>query len=639
MGISTNSIDLSAINSSLESRTNDINAQVNKAQGIFKLVDSSFDGLDADYLDDGVFNSSKGNILAKTTLTMDKILEMSEDEIEELLKSANNSDEVQEAIQKQKQLYSQYVQQFKSLQKEIETIETEMKSLIVQVENAQNEQKKAQDNLKEAQKDEQNAQSALEKAAKSDEKTNEDIQNAAQQAALKEYEAQDCPQEEMISYEKFYENQLNSMSGTNSATAQAQNKLDSATSALNSAQNTFDNKTMTVNKLQSNLVNLETEHKNKQTQMTTLTNNIQQVQTEITSLEQKAADIAFVEQNKEQLQNIAYNKKPEVIKAREEAGVVFAKTESGKTNPCALNLKEMISCEELALVSKNNLDLDEVVEKDGKYYPKYIVARGKKDNKFHIYERTGGNGNHGFTSIARLYGGSNTYNITANGNGYMNVSSHSDDPESGFTEAFYLTDDKDLSIAAFGATYKNYCTSSPLSLDLDGDGVNTRQSVINFDIDGDGFMDRINDSADAILVFDKDGDGISGEDGSECFGDNTDIDGDNKKDGYKDGFEALKALARKEGLINGLDDNMLDENDIKFLEITHGFKIKTNGYNSEAKSLLDLGITQINLATTSETTLIDDFDGLGNQIMRQEGATFIQNGIEKEYADIWHKKK
>jgi len=71
---------------------------------------------------------------------------------------------------------------------------------------------------------------------------------------------------------------------------------------------------------------------------------------------------------------------------------------------------------------------------------------------------------------------------------------------------------------------------------------------------------------------------------------------------------------------------------------TKGFKIKANGYNSEAQSLLDLGITQINLAQTEETTLIDKFDKRGNQLTKQEGATFIQNGEEKEYADIWHKK-
>ena len=133
MGTGTSSIDLGAFNSSLETRSVDINNQITKAQGMFKIVDSGFEGLDADYLDDGIFNSSKGNLLAKTSLTMDKILEMSEDEIEELLKSAENSDEVQEAIQKQKQLYSQYVQQFKALQDEIKNIESQMKTLVAQV--------------------------------------------------------------------------------------------------------------------------------------------------------------------------------------------------------------------------------------------------------------------------------------------------------------------------------------------------------------------------------------------------------------------------------------------------------------------------------------------------------------------------
>jgi len=298
----------------------------------------------------------------------------------------------------------------------------------------------------------------------------------------------------------------------------------------------------------------------------------------------------------------------------------------------------MIDSKEMELVKKHNLDLDAVVEENGLYYPKYLISKGKNDGKYHIYERDQGNGRHAFSSIARLYASNKGMDIVANGNGYMNVDSHSDSPDSGFSECFYLTDDKDLKNCTFGATYKNYCTSSPLSFDLNNDGIKTSDKIIDFDIDGDGFMDRINDSADAVLVFDNDGDGISGEDGSECFGDNTDIDGNNKKDGYKDGFEALKALAKKEGLIDGQNDNVLDENDIKFLEKTKGFKIKTKGYNSQAQSLLDLGISQINLAKTDKTTLIDNFDGRGNQIMHQEGATFIQDGKEKEYADIWHKK-
>jgi len=178
---------------------------------------------------------------------------------------------------------------------------------------------------------------------------------------------------------------------------------------------------------------------------------------------------------------------------------------------------------------------------------------------------------------------------------------------------------------------------SPLSLDLNGDGVKTSSEIVEFDIDGDGVMDRINDSADGVLVFDKDRDGKAGKDGSECFGDKTDLDGDGVGDGYKNGFEALKALAEKEGLTGG-NDHILDEKDIKYLEEKFGFGIKTKGYNSDVQSLTDLGITEINLANTEETKLEDNFDNMGNQLMTQDGATFVQNGETKEYADIWHKK-
>ena len=139
------------------------------------------------------------------------------------------------------------------------------------------------------------------------------------------------------------------------------------------------------------------------------------------------------------------------------------------------------------------------------------------------------------------------------------------------------------------------------------------------------------------MVFDNDGDGISGEDGSECFGNNTDLDGDGKADGYKDGFEALKALAKKEGLVSE-NDSKLDEKDLKILEEKYGLKIKSNGYNSESQSLADVGITEINISN-SETVMNKNYDGKNNDLMTQEGATFKINGEEREYADIWHSKK
>lgn len=204
------------------------------------------------------------------------------------------------------------------------------------------------------------------------------------------------------------------------------------------------------------------------------------------------------------------------------------------------------------------------------------------------------------------------------------------------TEEKIVTTEKKVTTLSSETSNKKYVTYSPLSFDLNGDGVKTSETKVKFDIDGDGKIDVINDSADAVLVFDADGDGIVGEDGKELFGDNTDLDGDGKKDGFANGFEALKALAIKEGLIDGKSDNTLNAQDIAKLQEKYGLAMKS-GYNGEAKSLTDLGITSINLGTTNETQMTDNFDGKGNQIMTQEGSTFEINGKKQAYADIWHR--
>lgn len=313
-----------------------------------------------------------------------------------------------------------------------------------------------------------------------------------------------------------------------------------------------------------------------------------------------------------------------------DSAIVLVKSPGGavpvgdKSDVTIDEIKSKISPEEMKFVDEKGLDLAEKLA-DGS--PKYIFAEGA-DGNYHIYDMSSGNGNG--STLARLYGAGGGFDIVKSGSGYIR----------GLTEAsegsgrpvYYICGDN---LKQFQGCYT---TCSPLSLDLNGDGVKTSENIVDFDIDGDGVVDKINDSADGVLVFDKDGDGVSGKDGSECFGNNTDIDGDGKKDGYKDGFEALKAFALNKGLINGKDDMVLDANDIKYLEENFGFGIKTEGYTSETKSLTELGITEINLAKTNSTSLKDNFDGNGNQLMTQEGATFVQNGETKEYADIWHKK-
>lgn len=294
-----------------------------------------------------------------------------------------------------------------------------------------------------------------------------------------------------------------------------------------------------------------------------------------------------------------------------------------------------ISSEEKQLVLDNNIDLTETFP-DGS--PKYIIAMGRSDNKYHIYEMDS-QGSCSATSLARKYGASGGYDIVASGNGYMNNLSESSSTSICNTVFNFTCISDDLSTGSADCRNMDYCTSSPLSFDMNGDGVKTSEELVEFDIDGDGFLDLINNSADAVLVFDSDGDGISGTSGLECFGDNTDLDGDGIADGFANGFDALKSLAKNANLINGKDDNVLDENDLKYMEENFGLKIKLNGYNDEATSLSDAGISAINLSVFDDTQMQKNFDGLYNDLMTQEGATFILNGEEMEYADIWHSKK
>ena len=288
----------------------------------------------------------------------------------------------------------------------------------------------------------------------------------------------------------------------------------------------------------------------------------------------------------------------------------------------AKDILAKISDAEKKLALDNNVDLT-----------KCFIAQAK-DGNWHIYLEDG-------TSLARKYGtkgkGLRGSDIIPSGSGYVKHKKETTCDGKNAKEIYRLSEvNEDLSDGVAETSYATYSTSSPLSFDVDGDGVNTSEKQVMFDIDGNGTLDKVNDSAEWVLAFDKDKDGIAGEDGSELFGDNTDLDGDGVKDGYANGFEALKALAKQEGLI-GDNDSVLDEKDLNTLSEKYGLTM-TKGYGGESKSLSELGITQINLAQTSDTKLTKNFDGRHNDIMTQEGATFVVNGETREYADIWNAK-
>jgi len=388
--------------------------------------------------------------------------------------------------------------------------------------------------------------------------------------------------------EQFIQNKL---SGLGSAATTDVSSMQSDLSSLQSAGNRIDS---TLGSLSTSLASIQ--------------DKIQKVDIQITTI-QTEIDIA-----NEDIKEIEAEKATIPAKAKEA-------------------IKNAVGPEEWEIIEKANIDMSETL-KDGS--PRYMLAKGQQDGKYHLYDMgtTLSNGRH--PSIVRQNAPKGGFNIIANGNGYL--SGYKEVPEG--TEKSSKTFQFTLSDTEFKSEKENakYKTSSPLGFDLGDDGYETSNELMQFDIDGDGKLDNINNVLEGILAFDKDGDGVVGKDGSELFGNNTDLDNDGKADGYKDGFEALKALANKEGLIDGDKDMALDADDLKLLSEKYGLTMQM-GYNGKTQSLESLGITQINLAKTNETHLEDNFDGKHNQLMTQEGATFVQNGEEKDYADIWNAKK
>ncbi len=301
--------------------------------------------------------------------------------------------------------------------------------------------------------------------------------------------------------------------------------------------------------------------------------------------------------------------------------------EISKTEYFVLNNEEaqLVPQDEWELAYANNIDITETMENGS---PRYIMAQGDSDETWHVYDLSTNQ------SLAQMYGE----------NGGAGLIDENNTTLQSFNFTNSSSDKVVYSINSEGETVvqnANYSTtpapSDPLVFDINGDGIKTTNDVVEFDIDGDGKKDKINNTQDAVLVFDSDKDGIAGEDGSELFGDNTDLDGDGVADGYKDGFEALRGLALREGLIDGKNDTTLSTQDLKYLEQKYGLQIKLSGYESEAKSLEDAGITEINISD-AETVTDKNFDGKGNDLQTQEGATFVVNGNEREYADLWQIK-
>jgi large repetitive protein len=167
--------------------------------------------------------------------------------------------------------------------------------------------------------------------------------------------------------------------------------------------------------------------------------------------------------------------------------------------------------------------------------------------------------------------------------------------------------------------------STPIMLDLDGNGVHTisaSSSNVVFDVNADGKSEHTawSDGKDGFLVLDLNQNGLI-ENGSELFGNGTTL-----KDGTKakDGYDALKQYDENH-------DNVIDVNDSIFAKLQIWVDKNKDGIstNDELQTLQNLDIKSLNLIT-DDSSKADNGNLLG--LISSYTKT---DGTKAEMADVW----
>ncbi len=167
--------------------------------------------------------------------------------------------------------------------------------------------------------------------------------------------------------------------------------------------------------------------------------------------------------------------------------------------------------------------------------------------------------------------------------------------------------------------------SSPIVLDLDGNGVSTTavKDGAYFDHAGDGFAERTGwvGTGDGLLVRDLDGNGRI-DTGAELFGSETRL-----ADGTKaaNGFEALKSL-------DGNHDGQIDANDPAFASLKIWIDADGDGYSQpgELLTLTQAGVAAI--ATGYAVSTLVDAQGTAHS---QIGTYTRADGGVAAAEDVW----
>jgi hypothetical protein len=187
---------------------------------------------------------------------------------------------------------------------------------------------------------------------------------------------------------------------------------------------------------------------------------------------------------------------------------------------------------------------------------------------------------------------------------------------------------------AFNNALRAVIRRDPLTLDLDGDGLETvgidLANPILFDHDGDG-----NKAAtgwikpdDGFLVLDRNGNGTI-DDGTELFGDSTPL-----NDGSGNAEDGFSALAQED--TNG--DGVVDANDDNFANFRVWQDLNSDGISQEGelKTLDEAGVVAINVAKTENSQPLANGNLLADigSYVRSDGTSSDVGSVSAELGDI-----
>ena len=175
-------------------------------------------------------------------------------------------------------------------------------------------------------------------------------------------------------------------------------------------------------------------------------------------------------------------------------------------------------------------------------------------------------------------------------------------------------------------TFSNAETiTSPIIIDLDGDGVETTtlSDGVYFDHDGNGLAEKTAWAAsdDGLLAIDRNGDGVI-DSGAELFGNNTEL--SNGTDAAN-GFEALAEF-------DSNADGVIDADDERYADLRVWRDVNQDGVSQadELFTLDEAGVSAIGTGYQSTNSL----DENGNRTF-QAGTATLADGTEVAANDVW----